>query len=85
MVLELTDDRNALERVMLHFSHLDKETERIDDNRYKITLYYEREDETELLIRVLSFGPVLKVVFPEDFIKKLCDRLEKQKNLRTQT
>ena len=83
--MELTDDRNALERVMLHFSHLDKETERIDDNHYKITLYYEREDETELLIRVLSFGPVLKVVFPDDFIKKLCDRLEKQKNLRTQT
>ena len=25
LILELTDDRNALERVMLHFSHLDKE------------------------------------------------------------
>lgn len=85
LVLELTDDRNALERVMLHFSHLDKETERIDDSHYKITLYYEREDETELLIRVLSFGPVLKVVFPDDFVKKLCERLEKQKNLRIQT
>lgn len=84
LVMELTDDRNALERVMLHFSHLDKETERIDDTHYKITLFYEREDETELLIRVLSFGPVLKVIFPHDFIKKLCQRLEKQKNLRTQ-
>ena len=85
LVLELTDDRNALERVMLHFSHLDKETERIDDTHYKITLFYEKEDETELLIRVLSFGPVLKVIFPDDFVKKLCERLEKQKNLRTQT
>lgn len=85
LVLELTDDRNALERVMLHFSHLDKETERIDDTHYKITLFYEKEDETELLIRVLSFGPVLKVVFPDDFVRKLTDRLEKQKNLRIQT
>lgn len=85
LVLELTDDRNALERVMLHFSHLDKETERMDDTHYKITLFYEREDETELLIRVLSFGPVLKVIFPDDFVKKLCERLEKQKKLRTQT
>lgn len=82
LVMELTDDRNALERVMLHFSHLNKETERIDDNCYKITLYYEQEDETELLIRVLSFGPVLKVIFPDDFIKKLCERLEKQKKMR---
>lgn len=85
LVLELTDDRNALERVMLHFSHLDKETERIDENHYKITLHYEREDETELLIRVLSFGPVLKVIFPDDFVKKLCERLEKQKRMRIQT
>lgn len=85
LILELTDDRNALERVMLHFSHLDKETERMDDNHYRITLYYERGDETELLIRVLSFGPVLKVVFPDDFVRDLCARLEKQKNMRTQT
>lgn len=85
LVLELTDERNALERVMLHFSHLDKETQRMDDNHYKITLFYEREDETELLIRVLSFGPVLKVVSPEDFVQKLRSRLEKQKRMRTQT
>lgn len=84
LVLELTDDRNALERAMLHFSHLDKETERLDETHYKITLFYEREDETELLIRVLSFGPMLKVLFPEDFVEKLCERLEKQKKLRTQ-
>ena len=84
LVLELTDERNALERVMLHFSHLDKETERMDDTHYRITLFYEKEDETELLIRVLSFGPVLKVVSPEDFREKLIQRLEKQKNLRTQ-
>ena len=85
LVLELTDDRNALERAMLHFSHLDKETERIDDIHYKITLFYEKEDETELLIRVLSFGPVLKVVSPDDFVKKLTERLEKQKKLRIRT
>ena len=85
LVLELTDERNALERFLLHVSHLDKETERLEGDRYKVTLYYEREDETELLIRILSFGPVLKVIFPDDFVKKLCERLEKQKKLRTQT
>lgn len=83
LVLELTDHRNALERAMLHFSHLEKETQRLEDDRYKITLFYEREDETELLIRVLSFGPMLKVIFPDDFVEKLVQRLEKQKSLRT--
>lgn len=82
LVFELINERNALERVMLHFSHLDKETERLDDDRYRVTLFYEREDERELEIRVLSFGPVLKVIFPDDFVKNLAERLEKQKNLR---
>lgn len=84
LVLELKDERNALERAMLHFSHLNKETERIGEDLYKITLFYEREDETELLIRVLSFGPVLKVVFPDDFTEKLVQRLRKQKEMRIQ-
>ena len=82
--MELKDERNALERAMLHFSHLNKETERIGEDLYKITLFYEREDETELLIRVLSFGPVLKVVFPDDFTEKLVQRLKKQKEMRIQ-
>lgn len=85
LVLELRDERNALERAMLHFSHLEKQTERMEDGRYRLTLFYQQEDETELLIRVLSFGPVLKAVFPEDFVKKLQERLEKQKRTRTQT
>lgn len=78
LVLELTDERNALERAMLHFSHLEKETQRLDGDRYRIRLFYEREDETEMLIRVLSFGPMLKVLFPEDFIGKLRSRLQMQ-------
>lgn len=78
LVLELTDERNALERVMLHFSHLQKETERIGENKYLLTLHYEKEDETELLIRVLSFGPALKVIAPDKFRKGLKARIEQQ-------
>ena len=79
--LELTDDRNALERAMLHFSHLEKQTDRIDENRYRLTLRYEKEDETELLIRVLSFGPALKVISPEKFKTRLLRRIERQRAL----
>lgn len=82
LVLELTDERNALERCMFHFSHLEKETERIDEKRYLLTLRYEKDDETEILIRVLSFGHLLKVVAPDSFREKLLDRIEKQRKLR---
>lgn len=40
IIAELKDERNALERAMLHFSHLQKETVRLDDNRYQLTLRY---------------------------------------------
>jgi predicted DNA-binding transcriptional regulator YafY len=80
VVMELKDERNALERAMLHFSYLEKETERLDDRHYRITLYYDGDDETEVLIRVLSFGPMLRVISPESFIKQIKERLNRQKN-----
>ena len=81
LVMELLDIRNALERTMLHFSDLEKETERIGDRRYRITLRYRQGDETEILIRILSFGPVLKVIEPEGMVAQIRDRLAKQSAL----
>lgn len=80
LVLELFDQRNALERAMLHFSHLEKETERLENRKYRITLRYNREDETELLIRVLSFGPMLRVIAPDSFLAQVKSRLGRQKS-----
>ena len=79
LVALLTDERNALERALLHFSHLKKETVRLDDKHYQMILYYDKADETELLIRVLSFGPMLQVISPNRFISKIRERLTKQK------
>ena len=79
VVLELIDERNALERAMIHFSDLEKETEKLDQDHYRIRLYYRNTDETEILIRVLSFGPKIRVTAPEEFIGLVRDRLEKQK------
>lgn len=80
LVLELTDVRNALERCMLHFSNLEKETEKLDERHYRVTLRYDIEDETEILIRILSFGPVLKVIEPESFVALIRERLGRQES-----
>lgn len=78
--LLLTDHRNALERAMLHFSHFEKKTEKIDEAHYRFFIRYEAEDETEVLIRVLSFGPLLKVIGPAPFQAQIKTRLLKQKS-----
>jgi len=78
LVLEVKDERNALERVMLHFSHFEKETIRLEEKKYQLTLWYEKEDKAELLIRVLSFGPMIRVMEPDSFISLVRERLQKQ-------
>lgn len=78
VVFELTDERNALERVMLHFAHFEKEAEKLDEGRYRVKLVYEKEDETELVIRILSFGPRVKAVSPDGFVDLIKERLTKQ-------
>ena len=45
-----------------------------------MTLHYYREDETEVLIRIISFGPMIRVVAPESFIEQIRERLDKQKS-----
>ena len=77
----LTDQRNALDRVMLHFSDCRKETSRTNESNYQVKLWYDSQDETEMLIRVMSFGPVLKVTEPESFLYLIKQRLYMQKSI----
>ena len=79
LVILLHDERNGLERVLLHFSHFEKETQKLDDRLYQIKLRYDKDDETELLIRVLSFGPVLEVIEPSTFVALMRKRIAIQK------
>ena len=78
VTFELEDRRNALERVLLHFSHLQKETEKLDALHYRVTLHYDKRDETEMVIRMLSFGPVIHVTAPKHFIRLLQQRIQRQ-------
>ena len=79
VILELTDKRDAMRRAMIAFSDLEKETLRLDETHYQIRLWYKREDETELLIRILSFGPMLRVTEPQVLVDQIRARLRKQR------
>lgn len=78
VTLKILDERNTLERAMLHFAHFEKQAERLDNKHYLVNITYNKEDETELVIRVLGFGPLIEVVEPLDFRQLIIDRLKKQ-------
>jgi hypothetical protein len=80
LTLLITDERNALERVMLHFAHFEKQAQRLGEDQYLLHLKYDKDDETEMVIRVLSFGPCVKVLEPQHFAELIRERLITQKN-----
>ena len=80
--IEITDERNAMERFMVEFSIYKKEAA-YDKERdvLKVKLYYDPLDATEILVKILGFGPVLKVLGPDSFVDMIKERLLKQKSL----
>lgn len=83
VVLEITQERNGLERALLHFSCYKKRLEPIGDSgKYRCYIYYNKSVETELLIQILSFGPVVKVTGPEGFLEQVKERVRRQARLK---
>lgn len=80
VVFELVDQRKTMERVLLHFAHYEKEAEKLDEKHYRVTVIYDKEDETEMVIRILSFGPMIKVTAPQHFVELIKQRLLQQKS-----
>ncbi len=76
--LIIKNERNALERAMLQFASYEKHTRKIDADTYECLIYYNKNVETELLIEILSFGPMIKVVGNEDFLNQFKERLKRQ-------
>ena len=79
ITLKVSKERNTLERCMLHFAHFEKRAEKVDGH-YLLHIKINYEDITELVIRVLSFGPMVEVVSPDDFKNMIIDRLKRQKS-----
>lgn len=80
VMLKIVDQRNALERCMLHFAHFEKQAERLEENRYLVHIRYHKDDETEMLIRILGFGPLVEVIEPDAFRRQIAERLMRQKS-----
>jgi predicted DNA-binding transcriptional regulator YafY len=66
---------------MMHFAHFEKRAEHIEGARYLLRLKYDMRDETEIVIRVLSFGPMVRAVAPQTFVDLIKERLIMQKKL----
>jgi hypothetical protein len=80
LTVKVLDERNALERFMLHFAHFEKQAEKLDKKHYLVRIKYAHDDEPEMVIRILSFGPLVEVVGSEQFRGLVIEKLKKQLN-----
>lgn len=79
IIVEIYNERNAIERFMVEFSTYQKNSEFNEKTQTCTTkIYYRKSDETELLIKLLSFGPTLKVLGPKKFVSLIKNRIQKQ-------
>lgn len=79
LTLKVSEERNTLERCLLHFAHFEKRAEKTD-GYYLLHIKFQRDDEAEMVIRVLSFGPLVEVLEPQSFKKLIVDKLKSQKS-----
>ena len=79
LLLRVSGERNGVERFMLEFSSYEKQSEYDGETGVcTVRLWYQREDETEVLIRLLGFGPVVQVLGPEPFVALMRERVARQ-------
>ncbi len=79
VTVRIKQERNAVERFMMEFASYEKRTDRdISTGILTVQLWYDVQDETELLIRLLGFGPVLEILSPADFRTQAAERLRRQ-------
>ena len=75
-------ERRADERFLMEFAAYEKRTEREEgSNMVRVKLWYDKNDETELLIRLLSYGPTLEIIGPPDMRRKAAERVRRQYKL----
>lgn len=74
----LFDEHNALERIMLQLADYKKEVYRLNDGNYAVKLYYNKGDEGQIIGRILSFGPYVKVKSPDSVVRQIVQKVSEQ-------
>lgn len=77
VVVEVLPERNAIERFLVEFSAYEKQSV-FEGERCRVSVWYPRADETEVLLRILGFGPVARVLSPEPFLRQMRRRVREQ-------
>lgn len=82
VTVEVSAERNGIERFMTEFASYEKRSfYNPNDGKCTVQIWYDKQDETELLIQLLSFGAVVEIKSPASFRREAQIRVERQYEL----
>jgi len=76
LIVEVKNEKNAIERFNFAFSMYDKWTELIDEDNVCICIRYYDFDRYEIINNLLSFGTTVKVISPPEMIDCIVKRIK---------
>ena len=62
----------------MKFACYKKQVERVSDDKYLMTMDYNEEDETDILIQIMNFGSLVNIKSPSKLKIEMRNRLKKQ-------
>lgn len=81
IILQVKDEKCAMERFFMSFSSYERYTRVIEKNVYEIELYYYSFQKEEVIRKIISLGPYVKVKFPKDIIETIIERIKRAHEL----
>lgn len=83
--VEIYDDTSRqyhFNRAIRTFSYFKKSCKKSEkENTYELSVDYDKSDESEIVIKILMFGPNMKVLEPQSVIDEINYRVTRQKHL----
>ena len=77
ITIELEDIRGAMERCFMSFSSFERNSRTISKNKYEIDIYYYTFEEEEVIRKIMSLGPYVKVKAPNRVRDIVIDKIKK--------
>ncbi len=82
LVVFFNETKNVPDRILTEFSCFKKKCIKWGNERYRMTLYYDKDDKREILVRLLSYGSLINVFDDTGDVRhELIGRLENQLEL----
>ncbi|MBW6409058.1 WYL domain-containing protein [Clostridium weizhouense] len=77
ITIELEDIRGAMERCFMSLSSFERNSRIISENKYEIDIYYYTFEEDEVIRKIMSLGPYVKVKSPSRVRDIVIDNIKK--------